>query len=222
MRPECFEGIREEGLSAEDSADFSQVLSWLADAFWDAPTPQLVAAFPVEGLRALSLRLRSADRVQAAMEELRRAGDDELKEARVEYTALFCSTDEAAPFPYESVYRTHERLLMRPSRDDVVARYEAVGFSPLQGSGHEPEDNLSIQLRFLAALVASESDEALGREGVLDIGPDEARRTRRGFAVEHMRCWVGRFADEVEVRARLPLYPALAALVVEVTDLMAQ
>ncbi|MEI3377116.1 MAG: molecular chaperone TorD family protein [Coriobacteriales bacterium] len=209
----------EEGgrLSAEEMAAFSRIAGWLADAFWDVPSPQMVSGFPAEDLRTLSSRFQSADRVMTCMEELSGIDEGVLKEMRVEFTSLLCSNHKDAPFPYESVYSTQERLLMRSSRDDVVAQYEAAGFRPLQESGHEPEDHLSIQLRFLAALLAAEA----GVQGELvSIFPEEARETRKRFVAEHMKGWIPRFAKEVEARAQLPLYPALARLAVDVTDSM--
>lgn len=221
MSFERIENARGGRLAADEAAASCRLLTWLADAFWDVPSAWLASEFPDGEAGLLASRLASMAQATACVEELFHADEDALRAARVEYTALFCSTDDGAPFPYESVYHTQERLLMRPSRDDVVACYEAAGYRPAQGDGNEPEDHLSIQLRFLAALTAVEGGIADARVALADMSSEEARRMREDFAAEHVRSWLPRFSEEVEARARSPLYPALTALAVELTELLA-
>lgn len=208
-------------LDAREQAACAQVLAWTAEAFLNVPTRDLASRFPWEDMALVGKRLVAAARVQDCMEALRSASDADLGEARVEYTALFCSPHPDAPFPYESVYSTEERLLMRPSRDEVVAAYEEVGFMPAKGDGYEPEDHLSNELGFLAHLLAEEAAAASGQQSRAGEDVQLLGEARRRFVADHAGAWLPRFAAEVRERASLPLYPALADLARDLVGLVA-
>ena len=184
---------------------------WLSRLFWNVPTAELLNAYgdvleawgDCDDLEPLVCRLGNelADILNA---------EDGLRRLSIDYTGLFCSTRDGAPFPYESVYEDGERLLMRPVRDEVLAAYVDNGYQPMASDGNEPEDHLSLELDFIAWLMDAEASAE-------DVG-DDARAAalhavREAFAAKHPAKWAPSFAKEVEEQAELPVYPAAAALV---------
>lgn len=190
---------------ARHSESRRPLLMWLADLFWNTPDLALLQAFPADSVAGCRSRAgEAAQDLAAAVDACIAQGEGALRDARIEYTSLFCSTERDAPFPYESVYATEERLLMRPSLDEVVRAYGRAGFDPLAFGACEPEDHLSTQLRFIAFL-----DDA---GGASPLSAGEAAALRQPFVRNHLLNWIPRFAAEVSSRSPHSLYAAAANL----------
>lgn len=171
---ECDGECRAEQLHQE-----ARKLEWLADAFWNVPTVELIE----EGAALFA--------GGTALEDV------DLRKAAVEYTGLICSCVEGSPFPYESVYSDGSRLLMRPVRDEVLAFYVDNGFTPNGGEGNEPEDHVSTELRFMAHLLRREAS-------LLKCDASQAAeisKVRVSFKQAHLDKWVPVFCDEVIAKA---------------------
>mgnify|MGYP003007674770 CR=1 FL=1 len=76
--------------------------------------------------------------------------EPDLRDIRVDYTALCCGTNADSPLPYESIYRGGERLLKGPGCVGLAELYKREGFLPPKGASNEPEDFLPTLLGFLA------------------------------------------------------------------------
>lgn len=92
---------------------------------------------------------------------------------------------------------------------DVAGFYRAFGFQVANTAPQLP-DHICSQLEFMAVLCAKQA-YAL-QQGWTDQAEicQEARRT---FLEEHLGRWIYPWSEQIRRVARLPLYPALAALV---------
>ncbi len=200
--------------NGEELAAQASSLRWLARAFWNVPDQAWLDAFDGEELRAAGVSTDIAGRLADAISS---AGEGFLRDAAVDYTSLFASSDLAAPHPYESIYFGRARQMMQGCRDDVLLCYQAAGFdsaSAEPSEANEPEDHLSYELCFLAYLL----DFAVYAENVeeRDLYLDEAGR----FAEEHLGVWLASFVFEVSEQAGTELYRAVAATLEELVRSM--
>ena len=135
--------------------------------------------------------------------------EPDLRDIRVDYTALCCGTNADSPLPYESIYRGGERLLKGPGCVGLAELYKREGFLPPKGASNEPEDFLPTLLGFLAFLHEEEAD---AREAGDDGAAARATNLADAFRVEHLH-WAPRYVDEALRIAGTPFYRrALAEL----------
>ncbi len=172
-------------------------LDWTARAFLEVPSSALLKAvpkLPSPRLLCSCVARNAAEQVEGAAFELLSSTEDAVKELAAEYTGLYCSCREGAPYPYESVYADDKRLLMRPVRDEVVALYQEAGFVPEDICATEPEDHLGIELAFVSHLV------------------ERGKAAEVSNFVDRHLVWVSRFCQETEEQAGGDFYPAVAHL----------
>ena len=101
--------------------------------------------------------------------------------------------------PYASVYTSTKHLMMQEARDQAVHAYAKAGFA-VDDACRIPEDHVSIELGFMAALL----EHAAAGNG------DEALRAYRDFVIDHALTWMPQFCDELERRAGTPFYRGAA------------
>ena len=75
---------------------------------------------------------------------------------KVEHAHLFLLPEGVKPF--ESVYRSHEKMLHQQPWQDVKAFYVKHGFQLDQHEIH-PEDHVSVELSFMMTLVETENQQ---------------------------------------------------------------
>ena len=97
--------------------------------------------------------------------------------------------------PYASVYTSTKHLMMQ----EAVHAYAKAGFA-VDDACRIPEDHVSIELGFMAALL----EHAAAGNG------DEALRAYRDFVIDHALTWMPQFCDELERRAGTPFYRGAA------------
>lgn len=109
---------------------------------------------------------------------------------RRDFVRLFVGPKKKLAPPWESVYRSPERLVMQVHEREVVKAYAAqrVGFD---GMGTErPADHIALELQFMAIL--------LERAGHRRAATEALRR----FLDQHVLRWVPAFAADVTQNAR--------------------
>ena len=104
------------------------------------------------------------------------AADQNLQ---VEYAHLFLLP--VGVKPYESTYRSKEKLLMQESWVKVKSFYKECGLKLDQSYNH-PEDHAAIELSFMAHLTGS-----------------GARKTQRDFFLQHINPWIPHFFEDLRV-----------------------
>lgn len=114
-----------------------------------------------------------------------------------EYTRLFVGPGSLPAPPWESVYRTEERLLFDWPTLEVRQAYQQVGLAVSRPG--EPDDHIGLELLFMALLCerAAAGDEA-------------AAEAQRRFLQEHLLQWAPVFASDLARHARTDLYRGLA------------
>jgi TorA maturation chaperone TorD len=102
----------------------------------------------------------------------KRLQDKDAEQAlQVEYAHLFLLPEGVKL--YESVYRSNERMLQQQPWQDVKHFYHINGFVLEEGELH-PEDHISVELAFMAALIEQ----------------DEKEDVQQSFLSEHVMQWL--------------------------------
>jgi putative dimethyl sulfoxide reductase chaperone len=140
---------------------------------------------------------------QAAISVLNTPLTTELPGPAEEHTFLFARQTPCPP--YESTYYAGG---LEQNLADVAAFYRAFGLQ-LAPEAHERADHISSQLEFMAVLCAK---EARALSSNLTEPAETCRTARRSFLEFHLGRWTPAFAARLEAKARLPLYPALAGV----------
>ena len=169
-----------------------EALNWLADAFWNVPSSDLLERFNADAFVHAGYNAQLVDGLRNAIESMDEAA---LHDAAVDHTMMFALGTENAPLPYESVYSGSDRQLMKPERDEVYALYQRYGYVPMSDDVQEPEDHVSHELRFLAYLLES------GNEDVI-----------QDFLADHANRWIPLFAQEVNDQADTAFYKSISQL----------
>lgn len=136
-------------------------------------------------------------------------GPDARTELAVDFARLFVvrtAKTKDAPYPYESVHTSEERITMADARDQVRAIYREEGLEA-GAALHVPEDHIALELEF-------EQKMCLRAIDALRAGDDgEARRLlvrSQEFLREHLLSWTAPFFDAMERTARTGFYQGLA------------
>lgn len=125
-----------------------------------------------------------------------------------DHAQLFVGPGPLLVPPYESVYRTPERLLFEEPTMQVRAAYAEFGLqAPLLY--REPDDHIGLELQFLCALCTGALDALQSGDAT---GAERHVAAHARFLVDHVLTWAEEFLDLLDARAETDLYRALAAL----------
>lgn len=92
---------------------------------------------------------------------------------------------------------------MQDARDKVVAIYRKNGLDKIE-TLHVPEDHISIELEFMAALCRK----------MLETG-ECTLRVQKAFITEHLLNWVPEFCDDILKYAKTDFYKGVAAFTLD-------
>jgi len=125
-----------------------------------------------------------------------------------DYQRLFVGPDSLLAPPYESVYRTVDRLLFDEPTFEVRAAYRTLGLQAPH-LNREPDDHIGLEFSFLSslcehALVALARDDRRRFDEVLDI--------HRRFLCSHLLLWGGDCLGLVETNSQTLFYKGVGAL----------
>lgn len=143
------------------------------------------------------------------------SGTDRRTQLAVEYARVFLaagvhSKDHGAAVPYESVFTSEDHEMMGPARDDVKRRYAADGFA-VDPILHEPEDHLSFELEYLAAMIGRTLEQLDGED---EKTFHELVRRQLEFLDAHLLNWTPALLQAVENYAKNAFYLGLMHLVI--------
>ncbi|MBI5710863.1 MAG: molecular chaperone TorD family protein [Candidatus Eisenbacteria bacterium] len=186
-----------DGVRAEDCDGWRDVLHALLSDGSEA-----VAPGTDDGLRETGRRLREA---------LVGVGPDwpGWEEARREHLRLFVGPYHVPAPPYESVYRSPQRLVMQEPAHAVRRAYAEAGVA-VERLGEIPDDHLACELEFAGLLLAHAA--VSGGPGAPD-GRDAMERHRL-FLTEHLLAWTPDLHRDIARAAPGGLYAAIAAFLV--------
>lgn len=126
---------------------------------------------------------------------------DVVSELAVDYSKIFLGIGKRAECasPYESVYTSHNGVMMQEAFEQVQQIYGENGFM-LNKSIPVPADHIYIELKFMAALC----EKAVAGEDNYDV--------QEAFSKKHLLNWVPRFCDDAGRIADTDYYKAVAAI----------
>lgn len=114
------------------------------------------------------------------------------------FNRLFVGPGRLPAPPYESVWRSEDRLLMQASAEAIRSFYRAYG---AQNTRPEPEDHLALELEFYALL---QQRFVAGRD------PQRHLAAQQQFLTEHLATWVPAFCKAIQTHTTSPFYRNLA------------
>ena len=134
--------------------------------------------------------------------------DRDLEQLQGDHFQLFVGSGMPTAPPWESFYRTEERLMVSKHTLEVRACYEYFGLVS-ERKDQEPEDHIGLELEFMGWLC-----ERYGhclrkgdvREAALTL------HAQRDFLDDHLLLWLARFCDEVARSAWTDFFRAVANL----------
>lgn len=144
---------------------------------------------------------------------LKNLGEDPITDLAVDYARTFLGYGAPAgkgAFPYESVYTSHEALIMQEARDEVVALYSSENIV-IDASFNEPEDHIAFELAYLEHL-SYKLLEALQSKDEAMLSLYLSKKLH--FMQNHIMNWVPRFCIDIEKIAETDFYKALAKITV--------
>ena len=154
---------------------------------------------------------QAIQRMQPVLNDIRAHSEDTLERMSSEYTRFFVGPSELLAPPWESVYKTKERVLFQPGTLKVRNAYRAQGFLTTLYP-RVADDHIAIELDFMAQL-ASRADSAYVAGDVNETvhrlqGSDD-------FLKGHLLTWVPDFVNQTVQQKNPVFYPQLSILVLE-------
>jgi len=134
--------------------------------------------------------------------------DDLLLELQSDYSGLFICANKITAPPWESVYRSKERLVMQDDTLKIRKFYRKYGLV-LEHDHTEPDDHIGYELLFAAFLTqkmlqASEAGDSSAFQ--------KYREGRLTFLSEHLLQWSLLFCSRVDRYAKTKFYAGLSRL----------
>lgn len=139
---------------------------------------------------------------------LAKDGEKTLDRLKGEYTALFIGPNKLPAPPWESVYRSEERIIFQESTLKVRQAYLEYEFLP-SNYPHEADDHLAMELDFMAHL-SKMALERFEEEEYAEVS--RLLSSQKEFLEEHLLVWIKDFSREIQNATTHYFYPQLAVL----------
>jgi TorA maturation chaperone TorD len=210
--------ITEEMNAVLESRAYNYLL--FQNVFGDKPTKELIKTISGDVTRQTFEMFALDDEfsygailltVTGLLDALQTSLDESVGELVSEYNKLYIGSDELKAPPWESVYRSTQRLLFQESTLDVRNAYRIQGFLPAEYP-HVADDHLALEFAFMAQL-GDRAKVAYG-EGDFDV-VRTALEASRQFLKDHLLIWVPDYVGELKVIEGAVFYPELAELALE-------
>jgi TorA maturation chaperone TorD len=166
--------------------------------------PEFWRGFPLEAANdVMDAALGRLAGVTAGLSVLPRG--EALESVQTEYTVLFLGAGAPLAPPWESLYRTPEKLLFGAPAYQVRAYMGRFGVEAVE-KYRQPEDHIGLEIMLLAA-----ASEATARQGEADWS--ESARLQAEFIAAHPLGWIGDLERDAATHATTGFYAALLGLV---------
>jgi putative dimethyl sulfoxide reductase chaperone len=183
----------------------------LAQAFVAEPARSLVPAWAESGVMELFPFAPETGLIAQGVAEvtayLAVAKDEDYDALRWDYTRLFIGPGKVPAPPYESAYRSADRLLFQEETLAVRRAYAAYGLASAKSS--EPDDQMGLELQFIFETCRVAMDRAAAGDVA---GMEQVLRDQAAFLDEHLLQWAGDFAADVAAGAQVGFYRGMAHL----------
>lgn len=132
----------------------------------------------------------------------------QLAALKQDYARLFIGPSALLAPPWESVYRSVERLIFEQQTLEVRQEYQRFGM-PIPRLHVEPEDHIGLELRFIAYM-CNAALNALDQDEVAQLRRIEGEI--QSFLKQHTLQWADAFLDNVLQHAETDYYRGIAWL----------
>jgi TorA maturation chaperone TorD len=146
--------------------------------------------------------------VVKGLELLRKGANCEPEKLSLEHTRLFIGPYKLPAPPYESVYRTDERLVMQQPTIEVRKAYLQAGLE-VKGIYTNPDDHISAELEFMEYLCNKTASFLKNRDAHEAVKHLELQRK---FLEEHLSKWVAAFSEDILRNTEQDFYRGAALL----------
>ncbi len=143
------------------------------------------------------------------------AEDESLQDVKDDHFTLIVGPGKMKAAPWESVYRSEEKLLFEEETLQVRQFYRRFGLQAPK-LNREPDDHISLELEFCATLLTRAMDALDAQDPDRAAGYQDAHKD---FCLEHLFAWAPEFFELVESGAETKFYRGFGALG---TDALAQ
>lgn len=155
------------------------------------------------------MRAESTDLILGQLTE---ALESEKKEEQIyEFNRLFIGPESPPAPPYESVYRTDERLVMQQSTLNVRKWYQAENLSSSSPS-NEPDDFIATELEFTAYLLSRALELYQQNQGAQAL---DYIQKYNAFWREHLGLWLPGFVYAVSSSATSEVFKVLGEILIQ-------
>lgn len=152
--------------------------------------------------------------IAAAMDEVVSASGEDRADFKYEFNRLFVGPEKLPAAPYETVYLSPERTLMRQHTLSVREAYLDAGLV-VDKKNVEPDDHFAYECAFAAYLLEQIEKENEEGDG---LSASEARKALAAFTDEHLSRWAPLHAEAVDSNTDSALCKGFAHLMVAVVD----
>jgi len=149
---------------------------------------------------------KTGDALNKAIQAL---SPSDLDDLAADYARTFLSAgvaDEPSAFPIESVYTSHEKLIMQDAYEAVLMILRKHGLTPSKKDLYP--DHLGVELEFMAFLCKKAIDSL--EEGNKEAA-EEILETQKDFLQDHLLNWTGKFFEDQRSVASSDFYQSLAS-----------
>jgi len=185
-------------------------------AYYREPSQQFLEGladedpFSVSGFQGMSDRtVEGLGLLSASVTPFKKGiAPDDLECHQWDYLRLFVGPGRPKAPPWESFYRTEERIMVSRYTLEVRTCYERFGLE-LENRDSEPDDHIGLEMEFMAHL-CERCVQGLqsGDKGMVE----EALLAQSRFLDEHMLVWVPEFCNKVACAAETGFYRGMARL----------
>ncbi|WP_331775048.1 TorD/DmsD family molecular chaperone [Sulfurospirillum sp. 1612] len=157
--------------------------------------------------------LKDESKKLAFVQDIELIKGDALDTARWEYNRLFIGPQKPLATPFESVYRSKKKLMMRESTFEVREFYANVGLE-VERKDHFPDDFIGFEFQYLfyvsqltvALIEHKKEDEAIA-----------LIHERKDFLAQHPNQWFPAFCDDISNHSKEKIWKDLAEFILNIS-----
>lgn len=131
--------------------------------------------------------------------------EEAIQEVMVEYTALFIGPGRPKAPPWESVYRTPERLLFGWPTFDVRETMRHYGLE-IRRKYQQPEDHIGLELMVLSVISEKLKESVSARQAPMI-------KEQIDFIDEHLLSWIPELCRDAKINGSIAYYGGLIELI---------
>lgn len=189
----------------EDCEIRSKIYTLLKSVFLKPPSQDLLNY--LRELNGVNDSASTPDVVKG-LELLGKGANCEPEKLALEHTRMFIGPYRLPAPPYESVYRTDERLVMQQPTIEVRKAYREAGLE-VKGIHTNPDDHISAELEFMEYLCDKTASSLKNQDAHEAMKHTELQQK---FLEEHLNKWIPAFSDDIIKNTEQDFYRGAALL----------